>query len=150
MGRKKIKKVEDGNSISVHYKGTLDDGQEFDSSYNRGEPVTFQVGSGVMIPGFNNGVIGMKVGETKKVEIQPKDAYGEHNPEGVQEVTKENFPNDFDFETGRIIQGTVQNGQPFVATILEEKNETVTLDFNHPMAGKNLNFEIELVSINED
>tara|TARA_A100001015_G_C14879567_1_gene667836 strand:+ start:396 stop:845 length:450 start_codon:yes stop_codon:yes gene_type:complete len=149
MGRKKAKKVESGNNISVHYKGTLDDGQQFDSSYDRGEPVTFSVGSGMMIAGFNNGVIGMKVGETKKVEISPQEAYGEHNPDGVQEVTKENFPNDFDFVTGKIIQGTVQNGQPFVATILEEKNDTVTLDFNHPMAGKNLNFEIELVSINE-
>lgn len=148
MGRKKIKKVEDGSNISVHYRGTLDDGEQFDSSYDRGEPVTFQVGSGTMIPGFNDGVIGMKVGETKKVEIKPADGYGDHNPAGVQEVTKENFPSDFEFETGKIIQGTVQDGQPFVATILEEKNNTVTLDFNHPMAGKNLNFEIEVVSIN--
>ena len=76
----------------MHYRGTLDDGEQFDSSYDRGEPVTFQVGSGTMIPGFNDdGVIGMKVGETKKVEIKPADGYGDHNPAGVQEVTKRIF-----------------------------------------------------------
>jgi len=147
MGRKKIKKVEDGNTVKVHYKGTLDGGEQFDSSYDRGEPVTFKVGSGMMITGFNNGVIGMKVGETKTVKIAPTDAYGDHNPAAIQEVTKENFPDDFQFETGRIVQGTVQNGQPFIATILEEQDSTVKLDFNHPMAGKDLNFEIELLSI---
>ena len=147
MGRKKIKKVEDGNTVKVHYKGTLDGGEQFDSSYDRGEPVTFKVGSGMMISGFNNGVIGMKVGETKTVKISPTDAYGDHNPAAIQEITKENFPEDFQFETGRIVQGTVQNGQPFIATILEEQDSTVKLDFNHPMAGKDLNFEIELLSI---
>ena len=147
MGRKKIKKVEDGNTVKVHYKGTLDTGEQFDSSYDRGEPVTFTVGSGMMIAGFNDGVLGMKVGETKSVSIPPENGYGTHNPEAVQEVTKDNFPSDFQFETGRVVQGTVQNGQPFIATILEEQNETVKLDFNHPMAGKKLNFEIELVSI---
>ncbi len=147
MGRKKIKKVEDGNTVKVHYKGTLETGEQFDSSYDRGEPVTFTVGSGMMIAGFNDGVLGMKVGETKSVSIPPESGYGAHNPEAVQEVTKDNFPADFEFEEGRVVQGTVQNGQPFIATILEEQNETVKLDFNHPMAGKDLNFEIELVSI---
>ena len=82
-----------------------------------------------------------------RISIPPENGYGAHNPEAVQEVTKDNFPADFEFEEGRVVQGTVQNGQPFIATILEEQNETVKLDFNHPMAGKDLNFEIELVSI---
>ena len=149
MGRKKIKRAEDGNTVSVHYKGTLNDGEQFDSSYDRGEPITFTVGSGQMIAGFNDGIVGMKVGQKKKVKLSPEQAYGDHNPEAIQEVTKQNFPEDFDFETGKVVHGTANTGQPFIATILTEQEETVTLDFNHPMAGKDLNFELELVSIED-
>ena len=144
-----MSKVTNGNTVSVHYKGTLNDGSLFDSSYDRGEPLQFTVGSGQMIPGFEKNVVGMTVGEAKEFTLTPADAYGDHDPEGIQEVPKQMFPNGFTFEIGEIVQGE-QNGNPLIAKILSEQNETVTLDFNHPMAGKDLTFNIEIVDINEE
>ena len=144
MGKKTIAK--EGRSVQVHYKGTFTDGTTFDSSYDRGEPISFTVGAGEMIPGFDSAVAGMKVGQTKKVVVPPEQAYGEHNPEGVQEVNKEHFPTDFQFETGVIIEGQVGT-QPVRGIINSVNDNTVTVDFNHPMAGRNLNFEIELVKV---
>ena len=144
-----MSKVTNGNTVSVHYKGTLNDGSQFDSSYDRGQPLQFTVGTGQMIPGFEKNVVGMTVGEAKEFTLSPEDAYGDHNPEAVQEVSKEMFPDDFTFQIGGIIQGE-QNGNPLIAKIVSEQNETVTLDFNHPMAGKDLTFNIEVVDINEE
>ena len=144
-----MSKVTNGNTVSVHYKGTLNDGSQFDSSYDRGEPITFEVGAGQMIPGFEKNIMGMSVGEEKEFKLTPDDAYGDHNPEAIQEVSKEIFPNNFSFQIGQIIQGEQEDGNPLVAKIVSEQNETVTLDFNHPMAGKELTFNIEVVNINE-
>lgn len=145
-----MSKVENGNTISVHYRGTFSEtGEEFDSSYGRGESLTFQVGSGQMIAGFDSGVVGMQVGEKKKIEIAPEDGYGFRNLEAVQEVNKSQFPENFDYTVGAIVQGVNPDGQNITATIMGEQNETVTLDFNHPLADKNLCFEIELLSIAE-
>ena len=145
-----MSKVTNGNTVSVHYKGTLNDGSQFDSSYDRGEPITFEVGAGQMIPGFEKNIMGMSVGEEKEFKLTPDDAYGDHNPEAIQEVSKEIFPNNFSFQIGQIIQGEQEDGNPLVAKIVSEQNETVTLDFNHPMAGQNLTFNIEVVDINEE
>ena len=143
-----MSKVENGNTVSVHYRGTLlDTGEEFDSSYNRGESLTFQVGAGQMIQGFDAGVVGMAVGEKKKIELPPEEAYGFRNAAAVQEVEKTQFPDDFDFTKGATVQGTNPDGQAIVAVILEEKTNSVTLDFNHPLAEKTLCFEVELLSI---
>ena len=144
-----MSKVTNGNTVSVHYKGTLNDGSQFDSSYDRGEPITFQIGSGQMIPGFEKNVLGMTVGEAKEFTLNPSDAYGDHNPEAVQEVPKQMFPQDFTFQIGGIVQGE-QDGNQLIAKILSEQNETVTLDFNHPMAGKDLTFNVELVDIDAE
>lgn len=141
--------VEDGSTVQVHYTGTLNDGTVFDSSYTRDKPIDFQVGSGMMIPGFNNAVVGMSVGEKKKVSLTPDEAYGAPNPDAISEVPKLNFPNDFEFITGQVVQGSNEAGQPVVGTINEIKDDVVIIDFNHPMAGKDLNFEIEVVSIQE-
>jgi FKBP-type peptidyl-prolyl cis-trans isomerase 2 len=141
--------VINGNTVSVHYRGTLEDGTEFDSSHNRGETLTFQVGSGQMIEGFDANVVGMKVGEIKNITLDANKAYGEHNSEAIQEVSKEVFPPDFEFVVGATVQGQGPNGQPVVAKILSEQDETATLDFNHPLAGHKLNFEIEMVEISE-
>jgi len=139
--------VENGNTVSVHYRGTLNDGTEFDSSHSRGEPLTFQVGAGQMISGFDAALPGMSVGETKNITLAPDQAYGESNPEAIADVPKTSFPPGFSFQVDSMVQGQNDMGQPVVGTINEVKDNDVTIDFNHPMAGKDLNFEIELVSI---
>ena len=144
-----MSKVENGQNISVHYIGTLDDGTEFDSSRSRDETLSFQVGSGQLIEGFSKAVIGMSVGETKSVRLSPTEAYGESDPQQVQPVPANAFPNDFEPVVGAHVVGQNELGQQVMAEIKTFDDESVTLDFNHPMAGKSLNFEIELVSIDE-
>ena len=138
-------KVTTGHNVRVHYKGTLSDGTEFDNSKSRGQTLSFEVGSGQMIKGFNDAIIGMTVGETKSVTITPENAYGMRNEQAVQPVPKTAFPADFDFTIGNTVQGNGPMG-PFLAKILDATDEAVVLDMNHPLAGESLNFEIELVS----
>ena len=138
-------KVTNGQNVQVHYKGTLDDGTEFDNSRLRGIPIEFQVGDGRMIRGFNNATLGMKVGESKTFTLTPDEAYGGHNPQAMQTVPREAFDDDFEFILGGTIQGNGPRG-PFVAKIHEVTDEEVTLDMNHPLAGETLTFEIEVVS----
>lgn len=144
MGKKTIAK--EGREVKIHYKGTLNDGTVFDSSYDRGQTIAFTVGKGEMIPGFEKAINGMRVGEVKNVHIVSDEAYGDHNPDGIQEVNKEHFPEDFEFLEGSIIEGQVGT-QPVRGTISSINDATVTVDFNHPMAGKDLNFEIELLEV---
>lgn len=141
--------VKKGDTVKVHYTGTLTDGSEFDSSYKRNEPIQFQSGSGQMIPGFDEAVIGMSIGEKKTINIPSAMAYGEQLTENFLEVSKESFPPEFTFVEGEMVQGKTETGQPLQATILEIKENSVILDFNHPLAGEDLNFDIELVSISE-
>ena len=100
-----------------------------------------------MINGFDAALPGMAVGETKNITLTPDQAYGDSNPEAITDVPKTSFPNDFNFQVDSMVHGQNDMGQPVVGTINEVKDEAVTIDFNHPMAGKDLNFEIELVSI---
>ena len=139
--------VENGNTVSVHYRGTLNDGTEFDSSHSRNEALTFQVGAGQMISGFDSAVVGMAVGETKNISLSPENAYGETIPEAITDVPKTAFPEGYNFQVDEMVHGQNDLGQPVVGRIHEVKEQEVTIDFNHPMAGKDLNFEIELVSI---
>ena len=143
-------KVQMGQTVNVHYTGTLPDGTEFDSSHTRGEPITFELGSGQLIAGFDSAVTGMAVGETKQVILEPAQAYGEHNPELIQEVAKDAFPPDFSFVVGGVVQGQNALGQPVFATVESVGDEAVSLDMNHPMAGKTLTFDIELVGVNSE
>lgn len=142
-----MSKAEKGNTVKVHYRGTFTDGEQFDSSFDRGEPISFTVGQGQMIPGFDSATVGMKVGETKNITIPPEEAYGSRDENAVQVVSKDLFPESFEFNIGEIVQGTNSFGTPLVAKLLSEQSETVTLDFNHPLSGKELNFKIELVDI---
>tara|TARA_Y100000114_G_scaffold150454_1_gene165984 strand:+ start:493 stop:924 length:432 start_codon:yes stop_codon:yes gene_type:complete len=142
-----MSKVEAGNNVSVHYVGTFTDGEKFDSSRDRGETLSFEVGSGQMIAGFDAAVVGMSVGETKTVTIEPKDAYGERNENAIQEVPRSNFPEGFNLIEGATVSGRDQDNRPMIAKIISFNDENVNLDFNHPLAGKQLNFEVELVSI---
>jgi peptidylprolyl isomerase len=140
-------KVKNGDSVKVHYIGTLNDGNEFDNSYKRGSTLDFQVGGGQMIKGFDNALIEMEVGEKKTVSLSPGEAYGERKEEAITNVPKDNFPPDFVIKEGEMVQGRTQSGHPVNALVVEVKENEVTLDMNHPLAGKELNFEIELVEI---
>jgi len=144
-----INTVQSGQTVGVHYRGTLDDGSEFDNSRNRGEAMEVQVGSGQLITGFDTALLGMSVGEVKNIHLNAEEAYGPINESAFQEAPKNLFPPDFVFKTGEIVQGTAPTGKPMMAMIVEEKESTVVLDMNHPMAGKDLNFEIELIDIQE-
>jgi FKBP-type peptidyl-prolyl cis-trans isomerase 2 len=141
-------KVKNGSHVQVHYKGILSDGTEFDNSHNRGWPLSFEVGSGQMINGFDTACVGMSKGQKKTVNISPADAYGERNPDALQPVPKAAFGPDFDFEVGAAVQGNGPRG-PFLAKIHALEEEEVVLDLNHPLAGEKLQFEIEMVGIDE-
>jgi len=144
----KLKVAKEGRSVKVHYRGTLDDGTVFDSSYEREQPIDFQVGAGQMIKGFDEAVDGMKVGETKTVNIPSDQAYGPRYDEAVRDVPRNSFPEDFEFREGIIVEGEA-NGQPVRGAIVGVENEVVTVDFNHPLSGQDLNFDIELVEVNK-
>ena len=138
-----------GKTVSLHYVGTLDNGDQFDSSYDREKPMTISVGSGNVIPGLESAMMGMKTGEKKSIAIESKDAYGDRNPDAIQSVSLTSFPEDFIAEEGKIVQGQGANEQIFTATIIEVIEDKITIDFNHPLAGKNLNFDIEIVSVSD-
>jgi FKBP-type peptidyl-prolyl cis-trans isomerase 2 len=138
--------VKSGDKIKVHYHGKLTSGETFDSSAGR-EPLEFEVGAGMVIPGFDEGVTGMAVGEKKTINIPFAEAYGPRNPEMVIEMPKERFPADMELEVGMPLGMSDQNGQQFQVTVVEIKEEVVMLDANHPLAGQDLTFDLELVEI---
>ena len=142
--------IKEGHNVQVHYKGTLADGTEFDNSKDRGAPLEFEVGSGQLIKGFDEAVRGMGLGEVKTFTLAPADAYGYHDPEAVQEYPKEAFPKNYAFVNGDAVEGTSQEGVPLVAKIVSSNKNTVTLDLNHPLAGKDLTFEIEVLGYGDD
>jgi FKBP-type peptidyl-prolyl cis-trans isomerase SlpA len=138
--------ITNGSSVSVNYTGRLEDGTIFDTSLQEGrEPLTATLGQGQLISGFENGLIGMSVGEKKTIEIEPKDAYGEAKPELTQEVSLEMFPKGV--KVGDMLQGQNENGVVNVV-VLEVKENSVIIDLNHPLAGKKLIFDLEVVSVN--
>ena len=139
--------AENGNTVSVHYVGTFPDGTEFDSSHARGETMSFTVGSGQLIAGFDQAVNGMTVGETKSITLSPAEAYGDVQEGLTTTVSQTAFPTDYNFVVGQQVMGQNEAGEPVVATISEVLDNEVVLDMNHPMAGKTLNFSIELISI---
>ncbi|MEQ9439529.1 MAG: peptidylprolyl isomerase [Cyclobacteriaceae bacterium] len=135
-----------GDTVKVHYSGTLEDGSEFDSSRKRNEPLEFTLGQGQMIAGFEKAVDGMEVGENKKVTIVSQEAYGEKRKEMIMEVPKENFPPDITPELGQQLAVNTQ-GKQVPVTVTDVHDDVVVLDANHPLAGKDLIFDIELVEI---
>tara|TARA_R100000234_G_scaffold6475_3_gene4394 strand:+ start:972 stop:1472 length:501 start_codon:yes stop_codon:yes gene_type:complete len=147
---KKTKTVKTGDTISLHYVGKFPDGEQFDSSYDRGEPVKVEVGAGTLIEGFDSALVGMKVGETRHIEVPKEKGYGDLNPNAFIEVDKSTFPNDFPFEKGAFIPLTNDEGAQFVGRLDEVVEDTVRVDLNHPMAGKDLEFDIEVVGIETD
>lgn len=140
-------KAKQGSGVRVHYKGTFSDGTVFDSSEGC-DPLTFAIGEGQVIPGFENAVIGMSRGETKTVVIAADQAYGPHLNEMVIDVDRSQFQEHITPEIGQVLQLRRPDGQPPIrVTITAISGSTVTLDANHPMAGKDLTFEIQLMEI---
>lgn len=138
--------IKSGDNVTVNYTGRLEDGTIFDSSLNEGRtPLVATLGQGQLIPGFEEGLMGLSAGEKRTVEIEPENAYGQHNPMMIQEVEKSNVPEGV--QAGDTLQGMNQYG-PITVTVSEVKEETVVLDMNHPLAGKKLIFDLEVVSVN--
>ena len=136
-----------GDAVKIHYKGSLDDGTVFDSSEGR-EPLAFTLGGGQVIAGFDEAVAGMTVGESKSVNIPADKAYGQRNEEMIIEAPRDQVPPDITPEVGQQLQMGGPNGEVVVVVITEVTDEIIKLDANPPLAGKDLNFDIELVSIN--
>ncbi len=135
-----------GDTLSIHYTGTLADGATFDSSEGR-DPLTFELGSGQIIAGLDAALDGMSVGEKKTVTIPADQAYGPHHPEAIQNVPREAIPADIPLDLGTELQVQTPDGQTMGVTVTAVTDEEVTLDANHPLAGKDLTFAVELVSI---
>ena len=136
--------IKKGDKVKVDYTGTLDDGTVFDSSEGK-EPLEFEVGSGQLIKGFDEGVMGMEKGQEKDIKIDCKDAYGEPKPEMTQKIPRDKFPAEPEIKPGMMLMLKSPDGQQFPARIAEVNDKEVTLDMNHPLAGKNLNFKIKVV-----
>ncbi len=141
-----MQQAKQGDKVSVHYHGRLTDGATFDSSEGR-EPLQFTAGTGQVIKGFDNAVIGMNIGDKKTVNIPVAEAYGERNDDMVMDYPVTEFPADMKPEVGMELQMGDNQGNVFPVVITEVNGDTVTLDANHPLAGQDLIFEIELVAI---
>lgn len=140
--------VKNGDTVKVHYHGRFADGTTFDSSEGR-SPLEFEVGSGNVIKGFDEGVVGMETGEKKTIHIAAEDAYGPSIPENVIEFPRAQFPADMNPEVGMQLNLRSQDGQNIPVVIAEVKGDVVVLDANHPLAGRDLIFDVEVVEISE-
>jgi peptidylprolyl isomerase len=139
--------IKTGDRVKIEYTGTLDDGTIFDSSVDHGNPLEFEVGGGQVIKGFDDAVLGMKENEEKQFSILPADAYGEHDPTLVQKVPREVFPQDAELVPGLLFEAGLPTGEKVPATITEVQGEIISVDLNHPLAGKRLNFKIKVSAI---
>lgn len=139
--------VKKGDKVKVEYTGTLDDGTVFDSSEKHGKPLEFEVGSGKVLKGFEDALTGMKKGEEKDIELKPEEAYGNQNPNLLKKVPKEQFPKDKELKPGMLLIIGTPDGRNFPARIISVDDKEITLDLNHPLAGKTLHFKIKVVEI---
>ena len=136
-----------GKTCKVHYRGTFNDGTQFDSSYDRGEPIEFVCGSGMMIQGFDKAVASLNVGESVDIHLMPEEAYGEVDPEAFITVAISELPGSQDLKVDDMIYLQNEYGQQFPAKVTALTDSEITFDANHEMAGKELNFRIELVEV---
>ena len=136
-----------GKTCRTHYRGTFNDGTQFDSSYDRGEPLEFVCGAGQMIRGFDAAVADMEVGQVVDVHLMPEEAYGMPDPNAIFTIEIAQLPGSEDLEVGQQVYLSNQYGQPFPVKVTAKEEKTITFDANHEMAGKELNFRIELVEV---
>jgi FKBP-type peptidyl-prolyl cis-trans isomerase 2 len=139
--------VKEGDKVKIEYEGKLDDGTVFDSSAKHGKPLEFKVGSKQVIPGFENAVIGMEKGEEKEIKIEPAKAYGDPNPQLIKTIPRDKLPMDQELKPGMMLAVGLPDGRQFPARIAKVEGSEVTIDLNHPLAGKNLNFKVKVVDI---
>ena len=135
-----------GDTVRIHYTGKLEDGTQFDSSEGR-DPLEFALGGGQVIPGFDSAVEGMTVGDTKSVTIQPEEAYGPRHDQLIQDVPRNQLPDDMTPAVGMELQAQNETGEVMRFAVTAVDDESITVDGNHPLAGKSLAFDIELVEI---
>jgi FKBP-type peptidyl-prolyl cis-trans isomerase 2 len=135
-----------GDTVRVKFTGTLEDGTKFDTTDGR-DPMEFILGAGQVIAGFDEAVVGMALGEVKKIVLSPEQAYGMHDPEIVDTVPRKSIPAEIKLAEGLVLEATGKDGEKFGFTVVDFDEEMVTLDANHPLAGEALNFDIELVEI---
>ena len=140
-------KIKSGDTIEVNYVGKLDDGTEFDNSNNQGETFKFTVGSDEILPAFSNAVVGLEVGQETTFRLACDEAYGPRLEEAIHRVPKNQLPADLNTSPGDLIQGQRTDGSIFLAKINEDLGEDVMIDFNHPLAGQDLNFDVTVVSV---
>jgi len=141
--------IKQGDKVKVDYTGTLEDGSVFDTSEGK-QPLEFEVGSGQLIKGFDTAVVGMEKGEEKEIKLQPAEAYGEPNPQLTQKVPKDKLPTPPDgqeIKAGMMLAVGMPNGQQMPAKIVEVTDNEITIDLNHPLAGKALTFKIKVVEV---
>ena len=138
--------AKNGDTVKVHYTGKLDDGTVFDTSIDR-EPMQFTIGEGQLIPDFEQAAVGMNPGESKTIQIPAENAYGPHHQERIMVVERSQFPEDLKPEVGQQLQVSQAGSQDFVVTVMAVSDSKVTLDGNHPLAGKDLTFDIQLAEI---
>ena len=141
-----MRQAKAGDTVRIHYTGTLDDGTQFDSSSGR-EPIEFTLGNNTVIAGFETGVMGMQVGDQKKIHIPADEAYGERNDSLVEEVPLQQFPQDMELSVGMQLRAQSPNGENFNVVVTALSERSATIDGNHPLAGEALNFELELIEI---
>lgn len=142
-----MSQVKNNDTVKVHYIGKLKSGHIFDSSVDRGKPIEFTLGRGQLIPGFEKGLIDMKVKEKKTIRIPKEEAYGEKNKELIQEVAKNHLPKDIRPKVGMNLVSKTQSGKDIDLVITDVKKETIIVDGNHPLAGRDLIFDLEVVEI---
>ena len=138
--------IEKGQKVKIHYTGTLDDGNQFDSSAGR-EPLGFEMGAGQVIPGFETGVADMAVGDKKSIHIPAEEAYGAIREDMIMEFDRSQLPEDLEPEVGMGLQMQGPEGQAIPVQITAVADTSIMIDANHPLAGQNLNFELELVEV---
>jgi FKBP-type peptidyl-prolyl cis-trans isomerase 2 len=143
-----VNQAKAGDTVKVHYTGKFEDGTVFDTS-SESDPLQFTIGQSQVIPGFEEAVVGMAPGESKTTEIVADNAYGDYNEEMILEVERDRFPEGLDPKIDQQLQVRQEDGQTFVVTVTEISDSSVTLDANHPLAGKDLTFDIELIEISE-
>ncbi|HIJ83826.1 MAG: FKBP-type peptidyl-prolyl cis-trans isomerase [Magnetococcales bacterium] len=142
--------IKNGDIIAIHYTGTLEDGQVFDSSLERDEPLRFTMGDDELVPGLEKELLGMAVGETKRVHVAVNEAYGEWMEDLIRDFPRELFPNNVDLEPGMKFFISQEEDETLSATITEVNGDVITLDANHPLAGENLIFDVEILEIVPD